>query len=117
MIRSSDLDELLIRELPELAEDRVTFQQRRDDDPEFTQTFFSYSFIPTLQSALDRKVEDFCRRAFALIERLVQEGDADVQRLLREEFFDYGPVCDKWMKKAEAWMGPDTKGSASAIRD
>lgn len=117
MIRASELNDFLTAALPELAADRSSFEQRRSEDPEFTQTFFSYSFIPTLQSALDRNIEEFCRRAFTLVETLVREGDADVQHILREEFFDYGPVCDKWMKKAQAWMGPDTKGTASAVGD
>ena len=117
MIRAIDLNDFIIAALPELAPDLPAFNRRRLDDPEFTQTFFGYSFIPTLQSALDRNVEDFCRRAFALIERLVREGDAGVQRILRDDFFHYGPACDKWMKKAGSWMGPDTKGTASSVRD
>jgi hypothetical protein len=114
MITAAELDSVLVDALPELASDRAVCEERRRTDTEFLQSFFGYSFIPTLQVALDRQMNDFCRRAFALIERLVHEGDADVQRILQDEFFAYGPACEEWMKKAQSWMGPDTKGSIAA---
>lgn len=112
MITSEDLNEALIKELPELADDLVAYDQRRSEDPEFMQSFFSYSFIPTLQVAIDQNIEDFCQRAFALIERLLTEGDTNVQVILREEFFDYGPACEKWMKRAGHHMGRMTRAAA-----
>lgn len=112
MIHAAEVDTLLVSALPELASDRAAYEQQRLHDPEFTQSFFSYSFVPTLQVALDQEVEDFCLRAFALIEQLVREGDAEVQTLLREEFFEYGPACEKWMKLAAPRMGPNTREAA-----
>lgn len=106
MISAADLDAVLVAELPELASDRAEYEKRRGEDPEFSQSFFSYSFVPTLQVALDRNVEDFCSRAFALIETLLGEGDEAVRKILREEFFEYGPACEKWMKRAGPRMGP-----------
>jgi hypothetical protein len=113
VITLEELDRTLIEALPELASDRSAYEQRRVEDPEFTQRFFSYSFIPTLQVALDQNIDDFCARAFVLIERLLIEGDAEVQAILREEFFDYGPACEKWMKRAEYRMGARTRQAAS----
>jgi len=109
MITAAELDALLVVALPELAADRGTYEKRRQEDFEFTQSFFSYSFVPTLQVALDQNVEDFCLRAFALIEKLVTEGDEDVQAILRDEFFEYGPACEKWMKRARPQMGMRTR--------
>ncbi len=113
MISLRDLDTELITALPELASDRAEYDRRQRSDPEFSQSFFGYSFVPSLQVALDRNLDDFCQRAFTLIERLVGDGDADVQALLREEFFAYGPACEKWMKRAEPRMGPLTRKAAS----
>jgi hypothetical protein len=113
MIAASELDASLVAALPELAADRGAYEKRRQEDFEFTQSFFSYSFVPTLQVALDQNVDDFCMRAFALIERLTAEGDAEVQTILREEFFEYGPACEKWMKRAHARMGPLTRRTAT----
>ncbi len=112
MIAAADFDAVLVEALPELAADRSAYERRRIEDAEFVQSFFGYSFVPTLQAAIDRNVEDFCARAFAMIERLVREGDPEVQAILRDEFFDYGPACEKWMKRAESRMGPLTRGAA-----
>lgn len=112
MIGLRDLDTELVTTLPELVADRAEFDRKKRSDPEFSQTFFGYSFVPTLQVALDRNLDDFCNRAFALIERLLAEGDPDVQVLLREEFFDYGPACEKWMKRAGHRMGPLTRAAS-----
>ena len=106
MIRVAELDALLMKALPELEADHAEFQRRRSEDLEFTQSFFGYSFVPTLQAAMDRDVRRFSERAFALIETLVVEGDEDVIGLLRGEFFDYGPACEKWMRRGEPFMGP-----------
>ncbi|ABF43104.1 hypothetical protein Acid345_4104 [Candidatus Koribacter versatilis Ellin345] len=113
MISAADLNRGLVEALPELASDREAYEQRRLEDPEFLQSFIGYSFIPTLQVALDQNVDDFCRRAFALIERLLAEGDDDVQAILRDEFFDYGPACEKWMRHAGTLMGPLTRKAAT----
>lgn len=109
MIRCVDLDALLVAELPELAADRAEYDRRRQEDAEFRQSFFSYSFVPTLQAALDRHIEPFCAKAFSLLERLVAEGDGDLQTTLQDEFFGYGPACEKWMRRALPWMGPQTR--------
>jgi hypothetical protein len=113
MIHAADLDALLVQALPELESDRIEYERRRGEDPEFTQSFFSYSFVPTLQVALDQNIEDFCHRAFVLIEQLVGEGDGEVQAKLRDEFFAYGPACEKWMKRAQPRMGPKTRKTAA----
>ena len=114
MIAIGDLDRVLVEALPELASDREAYQRRRIEDPEFQQSFFSYSFVPTLQVALDQGIEHFTRRAFALIERLLSEGDPDVQQILREEFFEYGPACKKWMRRVGGYMGPRTRAAAAS---
>ncbi len=112
MIRFAELDARLVDALPELAGDRVEYERHCKQDPEFQQTFFSYSFVPTLQAALDRDVRSFTERAFALLERLVTQGDEALRALLREEFFAYGPACDKWMRRALSHMGPQTRALA-----
>lgn len=112
MVSVGELDDVLVQALPELASDRADYEARRADDSEFTQSFFSYSFVPTLQVALDQGVYPFCERAFKLIEQLVIEGDHDLLALLREEFFDYGPACEKWMRLALPLMGPRTRALA-----
>lgn len=112
MIATAELDALLVEALPELAADREAYEKRRREDFEFTQSFFSYSFVPTLQVALDQNVEDFCLRAFALIEKLVTEGDDEIRAILRDEFFEYGPACEKWMKRARPQMGKHTRAAA-----
>jgi hypothetical protein len=114
MIHASEIDATLIEALPELASDRALYERKRMEDREFTQSFFSYSFVPTLQVALDRSLEDFCARAFGVLERLVQEGDDAVQAILRDQFFEYGPACEKWMKRAELRMGPLTRKAAAS---
>lgn len=114
MISAADLDAVLIEALPELASDREPYLRQRSNDPEFVISFFSYSFVPTLQVALDRHLDDFCTRAFALIERLLEEGDREVRAILQDEFFDYGPACEKWMRRAGANMGPRTRKAASS---
>jgi hypothetical protein len=113
VIAAADFDSMLVEALPELAADRSAYERRRLEDPEFMQSFFSYSFVPTLQVAIDQNVEDFCVRAFAMIERLVYEGDPQVQAILRDEFFDYGPVCEKWMKRTGSRMGPLTRKAST----
>jgi hypothetical protein len=113
LIAAADFDAVLVEALPELVADRSAYERRRIEDPEFAQSFFSYSFVPTLQSAIDQNVEDFCVRAFAMIERLVHEGDPEMQAILRDEFFNYGPVCEKWMKRAGSRMGPLTRKAAT----
>jgi hypothetical protein len=115
MIATAELDALLVEALPELAADREAYEKRRREDFEFTQSFFSYSFVPTLQVALDQNVDDFCDRAFALVERLVTDGDSEVQTILREEFFEYGPACEKWMKRACSRMKMHTRAAASGL--
>lgn len=112
MIRLEELDRLLVEALPELAVDRAEYERRRNTDPEFTQTFFGYSFVPTLQAAIDQNVMPFCQRAFALIEKLVVEGDEGVAGVLEGEFFEYGPACQKWMRKGEGFMGQKTRQRA-----
>jgi hypothetical protein len=112
VITGPDFNAVLVEALPELAADRLAYERRRIEDAEFVQSFFSYSFVPTLQAAIDQNVEDFCMRAFAMIERLVHEGNPEVQAILRDEFFDYGPVCEKWMKRAEWRMGELTRKAA-----
>jgi len=109
-----DLNRVLVEALPELASDREAYDRRRIEDPDFSQSFLGYSFIPTLQVALDQNVEAFCRRAFALIERLLAEGDVEVQAILRDEFFDYGPACEEWMKRAASHFGPLARQSLSS---
>ncbi len=108
----ANLDTALLRALPELVSDLDEFHRRKNEDLEFTHTFFSYSFLPTLQSALDRGVSDFCQRAFVLIEELVSGGDEEVATLLAEEFFEYGARCENWMDRATRYMGPQTLGIA-----
>jgi hypothetical protein len=109
VIAARDLNAALVEALPELGDDFEAYRRKRVEDPEFTQSFFNYSFLPTLQVALDQNVEYFSARAFALIEQLILEGDADIQAILRDEFFDYGPVCEKWMKRARSGMGDLTR--------
>ena len=106
MIRAGELNDVLVQTLPELSTDWKTYTARKHRDREFQQSFFGYSFVPTLQVALDQHVEDFCRRAFALIERLLADGDPEVQAIVRDEFFEYGPACEKWMKRAGTYLGP-----------
>ena len=112
MIHLADIDTQLVEALPELAGDRTEYERRRKEDPEFSQSFFSYSFVPTLQAALDRDVRSFSDRAFALLEELVTRGDEGVGELLREEFFEYGPACEKWMRRALPQMGLRTRALA-----
>lgn len=112
MIRVAEVDALLVKALPELGPDCAEYEGRRSEDPEFTQSFFGYSFIPTVQAAMDQDVRSFCERAFDLIENLVVEGDEEVIALLREEFFEYGPACEKWMRKGDRFMGPKTRALA-----
>ena len=114
MIAARDLDKTLVEALPELAGDFEVYRKKRIKDPEFAQSFFNYSFLPTLQVALDQNVDNFCARAFAFVELLVQDGDQDLQALLQEEFFAYGPVCQKWMKRAGSRMGPLTRAKVQA---
>jgi hypothetical protein len=114
MIPLAQLDAVLLRTLPELASDRSDYEAYRAKDPEFTQSFFSYSFVPTLQAALDQGVYQFSERAFKLIEQLVIEGNPELIALLREEFFDYGPACEKWMRRALPLMGPRTRALAES---
>jgi hypothetical protein len=114
MIRLAEVDALLAHELPELASDRADYETRRSADLEFSQSFFSYSFVPTLQAALDQNVHPFCERAFKVIERLVTEGDPALLAVVREEFFDYGPACEKWMRRALPLMGPRTRALAES---
>ncbi len=112
MISVTQLDRVVVETLPELASDWQAYGRRRIEDPEFQQSFLSYSFIPTLQVALDQNVEDFCRRSFALIERLLSDGDEEVQSILRDEFFDYGAACEKWMQRAGGYLGPLARGAS-----
>ncbi len=112
MISAADFNRVLVEALPELGSDCAVYEKRRSEDPEFLQSFFSYSFIPTLQVALDQHVEDFCHRAFSVVERLLVEGDAEVQAILADEFFDYGPACEKWMRRAHEFIGPIARGKA-----
>jgi hypothetical protein len=115
MIRLTELDTVLVHALPELASDRADYETRRSQDPEFTQSFFSFSFVPTLQAALDRGVHPFCEKAFRLIEQLVVEGAPELKALLHEEFFDYGPACEKWMVRALPLMGSHTRDLAENL--
>ncbi len=112
MITLTNLDARLIEVLPELAHDLSEYRARCAADTEFEQSFFGYSFVPTLQAALDRDMKDFCRRAFVLLEELVSSGDPEVQILLEDEFFAYGPACEKWMRRAVPQMGPRTRAKA-----
>ncbi len=114
MIRAAELDALLVEALPELANDRTDYARRQAQDPEFMQSFFSYSFVPTLQAALDRNLALFSQRAFTLVEQLVTEGDEELLNLLKQEFFDYGPACEKWMQRTLSYMGPHTRALALA---
>lgn len=114
MISADQLDDLLVQALPELASDRDDYEARRAADPEFTQSFFNYSFVPTLQAALDQGVQPFCKRAFKLIEQLVTEGDPALLVIVSEEFFDYGPACEKWIRRALPLMGPRTRALAES---
>lgn len=115
-IRLSELNHFLLHALPELRSDLDAFERLRAEDPEFTQSFFGYSFIPTLQAALDRGVEDFCRRAFLVIEELVISGDHDVRHQLDEELFSYGPRCESWMRRAGPYMGPRALAKADQVQ-
>jgi len=108
VITVAELDAALLGALPELAQDHIQYHRNVAQDPELSQSFFSYSFVPTLQVAIDRQLVPFCERAFTLIERLIADGDHDVRALLRDEFFGYGPSCEKWMKRAAGYMGPQT---------
>lgn len=109
----SELDGVMMEALPELRSDLEGYRLLKTQDAEFNQTFFSYSFVPTLQSALDQVVDDFCRRAFALIEILLLRGDKETRNLLEEEFFGYGPHCETWMSRALRYMGPQTLARAA----
>ncbi len=104
----TNLNATLLRALPELVPDIDVYHRLKSEDPEFTQSFFSYSFLPTLQAALDRGVSEFCARAFALVEELVVHGDEGTNALLRDEFFEYGARCENWMDRASRYMGPQT---------
>ena len=114
MIRAAELDSVLVQALPELRTDLQTYSERIKRHPEHQPSFFSYAFIPTLQVALDQHVEAFARRAFDIIERLLCEGDEEIQAILKDEFFEYGPVCEKWMNRAGTYMGPLARKAASS---